>query len=133
MVAPVSIKQDCDAVWLPYPNPAGAMERLYRHHVPSKLPEYLALGMPVIVTGPEYATGIRWARAHAHAVATETGGDIDRMVALFQRLRNDAAWRRQIAEEGWVAGQRDFDPVLIRQRFIAHLTAACAQTDSNAH
>ena len=126
------IQRDCDAVWLPYPNPAGAMERLYRHHFPSKLPEYLALGMPVIVTGPAYATGVRWARNNTLAVACETGDDVDRMVALFQRLATDPAWRRQLAEEGWVAGQRDFDPVLIRRHFIAHLTAACVPAGSNA-
>jgi hypothetical protein len=48
---------------LPYMNPAGSNELLYRTHFPSKLTEYLALGMPVVVSGPEEATGVRYANA----------------------------------------------------------------------
>lgn len=118
------IQRECDAVWLPYPNPAGLMEHLYRHHFPSKLPEYLALGMPVIVTGPDYATGVRWARANADAVACAPGADPVEMTALFQRLATDHAARRQLAECGWQAGQRDFDPAAICAQFLAHLNAA---------
>ncbi|MDI1335072.1 MAG: glycosyltransferase [Lacunisphaera sp.] len=118
------IQRDCDAVWLPYPNPAGSMERLYRHHFPSKLPEYLALGMPVIVTGPDYATGVRWARANAAAVVVASGADQAEMTALFQTLATDHAARRQLAERGWAAGQRDFDPAAICAQFLAHLNAA---------
>jgi glycosyltransferase involved in cell wall biosynthesis len=57
------IKESCDAVILPYSNPAGKYELLYRTHFPSKLSEYLALGMPVVVCGPEFATGLRYAQA----------------------------------------------------------------------
>jgi len=59
-----------DVMILPYSNPAGGNELLYRTHCPSKLTEYLALGMPVIVSGPEFATGVRWARG-AVAVARQ--------------------------------------------------------------
>jgi len=117
------IQRDCDAVWLPYPNPAGAMERLYRYHFPSKLPEYLALGLPVIVSGPDYATGVRWARGRPAAVATASGRDHAELLGLFRRLAVDSAWRSQLAREGWAAGQQSFDPVMIRDQFHAHLRA----------
>lgn len=64
------IQETCDAVILPYMNPAEGNESLYRTHFPSKLTEYLALGMPVIVSGPEFATGVRYARG-AEAVAPQ--------------------------------------------------------------
>jgi glycosyltransferase involved in cell wall biosynthesis len=118
------IQRDCDAVWLPYPDPAGGLERLYRHHFPSKLPEYLALGLPVLVTGPEYATGVRWARAHAGAVAVAPGHDPAAIMALLRRLASDSAWRTELAERGWAAGQADFDPATLVRNFREHLTAA---------
>jgi glycosyltransferase involved in cell wall biosynthesis len=118
------IKQDCDAVWLPYPNPAGSMERLYRHHFPSKLPEYLALGMPVLVTGPGFATGVRWARANPGAIAWAGGDSVDEMADLLKQLAANPGLRRQLAVQGWEAGRRDFDPVSIRTRFQAHLAEA---------
>lgn len=57
-----TMQERADVMILPYANPAGPHELLYRTHFPSKLTEYLALGMPVIVSGPEFATGVKWAR-----------------------------------------------------------------------
>jgi glycosyltransferase involved in cell wall biosynthesis len=119
------IQRDCDAVWLPYPNPAGTMEPLYRYHFPSKLPEYLALGLPVVVTGPDYATGVQWARRNPDAVASiPTPATAEEMTAFFQRLATDADLRCRLAGQGWQAGQRDFDPRRIVAEFHAHLAAA---------
>ena len=61
------VTDECDAVILPYCRPEHGHEQLYRTHFPSKLPEYLALGMPVIVTGPSYATGMQWANENKAA------------------------------------------------------------------
>ncbi len=119
------LQRDCDAVWLPYPaRPDRKLERLYRHHFPSKLPEYLALGMPVLVTGPHYATGVRWARENPAAAARATGSDEAELADVFARLRADSGWREQLAERGWHAGLADFDPVKIREQFAESLASA---------
>jgi hypothetical protein len=56
------MQERADVMILPYAFDAGTNELLYRTHFPSKLTEYLGLGMPVVVSGPEFATGVRWAR-----------------------------------------------------------------------
>jgi glycosyltransferase involved in cell wall biosynthesis len=67
----IRILQDrCDVLWLPYLNPAGENERLYRTHFPSKLCDYLQAGMAVWVTGPEFATGVRWWSGRKHNPGT---------------------------------------------------------------
>jgi hypothetical protein len=74
-----------DAMILPYMNPAGSNELLYQTHFPSKLTEYLALGMPVIVSGPEEATGVRWALGkgpEARGKRQEAGGKEARHEAI---------------------------------------------------
>ena len=124
-VAWEGLKRDCDAVWLPYPDLGGQMERLYRHHFPSKLPEYLALGMPVIVTGPAYATGMRWARRNLGSELC--AGNIADLGDLLHRLAADAPLRRQLAERCLQSGQREFDPTKIASEFHAHLAAASAE------
>ena len=117
-------QSDCDAVLLPYQNPANAMrEQLYRYHFPSKLPEYLALGMPVIITGPEYATGVKWALRHPDAVACYSGTDTTGMARLFEGLRDSSDTRVALAKAAFIAGNRDFDPVRIRAQFRAALGA----------
>jgi glycosyltransferase involved in cell wall biosynthesis len=112
-----AIQSDCDAVILPYPNPAGKMDFLYRHHFPSKLPEYLALGMPVIVTGPDYATGVKWSQQHSEAIATYSAPDIDGIRRLLNRLRSSNEYRVRLAMRGFEAGNRDFDPIAIKSQF----------------
>ncbi len=57
-----TMQERADVMILPYSNPAGDNEMLYRTHFPSKLTEYLGLGMPVVVSGPEFATGVRYGR-----------------------------------------------------------------------
>jgi glycosyltransferase involved in cell wall biosynthesis len=125
-VAWAAVKAECDAVIMPYPNPAGAMERLYRHHFPSKLPEYLALGMPVIVTGPDYATGVKWAAHHADAVVHYASPDLGGLARIFERLRDDADERFRLAQSGYTVGNREFDPALIKMQFLTSLRKAAA-------
>lgn len=57
-----TMQERADVMILPYSNPAGDNEMLYRTHFPSKLTEYLGLGMPVVVSGPEFATGVRYGK-----------------------------------------------------------------------
>ncbi|HEY1793412.1 MAG TPA: glycosyltransferase [Opitutaceae bacterium] len=122
-----SFKRECDAVWQPYPNPAGTMERLYRYHFPSKLPEYLALGMPLIVTGPDYATGLAWARRNlgpdlCASSAAELG-------AVLAGLASSGEKRVALARLCHEAGERDFNPAHIVKTFrglLAGLAPAAA-------
>ena len=116
-----SVQRECDAVILPYPNPAGPLERLYRHHFPSKLPEYLALGLPVIVTGPSYATGVKWALRNADAAQSWTETDPNEFAQVLTVLREDASRRTELAEHGFAAGERDFEPRRIRAEFLRHI------------
>jgi glycosyltransferase involved in cell wall biosynthesis len=64
------LQERCDVLWLPYLDPAGENERLYRTHFPSKICDYLQAGMAVWVTGPEFATGVRWWSRRNHYPAT---------------------------------------------------------------
>jgi glycosyltransferase involved in cell wall biosynthesis len=118
------IKQECDAVIFPYLNPAGRMQLLYSHHFPSKLAEYLALGMPVFMAGPAEATGVRWASANPSAVLLETALDCESMAASLGRLREDAPMRMAMAAAALAAGSASFDPVAIRDQMIKALRAA---------
>jgi len=119
------LKRDCDAVWLPYPRIGGKMERLYRHHFPSKLPEYLALGMPAIVTGPDFATGMRWARENLGPELCAS--EVSEFAALLRRLSGDSAARRRLAELCSQRGNRDFEPRRIAAQFESHLAAAAGR------
>jgi glycosyltransferase involved in cell wall biosynthesis len=116
-----TIQAECDAVILPYPNSSGRLENLYRYHFPSKLPEYLALGMPVVVTGPDYATGVKWALRNPNAVMSCAKPDVASHIEWLKRLRSDTTLRVSLAEAGGRAGLEDFDPTAIKNQFLDRL------------
>jgi glycosyltransferase involved in cell wall biosynthesis len=111
------IKSECDAVLLPYCFPNHGHQALYRTHFPSKLTEYLALGMPVIVSGPRYATGVSWGLRNPGSclVLVEEGG-VEWIKALVE-LRDDAQLRSRLSQNAVTAGMQDFDPLKIRSLF----------------
>jgi glycosyltransferase involved in cell wall biosynthesis len=127
-----AVKSDCDAVILPYPNPAGVMEKLYRYHFPSKLPEYLSLGMPVIVTGPAYATGVAWALRSPGSSAVWTDPGHAAFVRELTELRENAEMRTKLAANGAKAGAAAFDPSRIQSEFYRHLKEAATPVAGHA-
>ena len=98
-----TMQEQADVMILPYSNPAGAHDLLYRTHFPSKLTEYLALGMPVIVSGPEMATGVRYARGAARKMEdgrSEMGGQAGRSEIEDRRLEIEGKAGR-LEDEDW--------------------------------
>ena len=120
-----TVQSECDAVLLPYAFD-GAATRIYRTHFPTKLSEYCWIGMPILVVGPEYATGVRWAQRHPEAAITSTSPDTAMLAPLLGRLQGDAALRIALARGGASVARRDFEPPGIRARFVSHLRQAAA-------
>jgi glycosyltransferase involved in cell wall biosynthesis len=125
------IKQECDAVLLPYCFPNLGHQNLYRTHFPSKLPEYLALGMPVIIAGPSDAAGVRWGMCNRESCVVLTEQDGETWINALTQLRHDGALRLRLSRSSVAAGNRDFDPIVIRSFFqkilsdVARAAHAC--------
>ena len=113
----------CDALLQPYANPAGKHELQYRTHFPSKLGEALSLGLPLVVTGPTWASGLAWCaeRPGAALLVTEPGDAP--LIAAFTRLRDDAAFRVELATRAQAAALELAAPTL-REKFLAHVRDA---------
>jgi glycosyltransferase involved in cell wall biosynthesis len=116
------VKAECDAVILPYCRSEHGHEDLYRTHFPSKLPEYLALGMPVIVTGPPYATGVQWAVSNPEACIRVGIDEDDKWSGILSSLRADADLRVRLARGAAKAG-RIFEPNRLIAKFASRLRA----------
>jgi len=115
------IKNECDAVILPYCYPQHGHQALYRTHFPSKLPEYLALGMPVLISGPDYATGVKWGIQNQEAciVITEQFGPTWLKTLASLKARPDL--RSKLAVAAVTIGNRHFDPKAITNSFNRNL------------
>lgn len=126
------VQAECDAVILPYPaNSSDHRQTLYRTHFPSKLPEYLALGMPIIVSGPSHTTGVQWALAHPDACALVLSDCINSWPAVLRRLASDDCFRSDLAHAALAAANKEFHPEKIEAHFTKRLRDVA--TIANGH
>lgn len=116
----------CDVLLQPYLNPPGPHARQYRTHFPSKLGDALSLGLPLLLTGPGDASGVRWCAARPGcALAITEPGDAPFLAAL-QRLRDDAELRVSLAT-GAQAAAAELSAPKLRHDFSAALQRALAR------
>jgi len=75
---------------------------------PSKLTDYTAVGLPILVRAPVYGTATRWARENPEAAALVTAPDPASIVAAARRLIADAPYRQALAYGALAVGERMF-------------------------
>ena len=118
------VQEECDAVILPYYTGQNPGHRaLYRTHFPSKLVEYLALGMPVIITGPDFAAGVQWGLSHAASCVTVPAGGVLRLTDVLRALAGNPDHRVALAQNAARAADEEFDPDDVERQFVASLSA----------
>jgi glycosyltransferase involved in cell wall biosynthesis len=115
------VQKECDVVILPYCSPEHGHEKLYSTHFPSKLPEYLALGMPVVISGPDYATGVQWGIDHPEACAVVQLNSQDKWDSTLRRLIEDADYRCALAQGAAAAANAELAPERIELLFRSRL------------
>ena len=90
---------------------------------PSKLTDYTATGLPLLIHGPSYASAVRWAQAEPGvAEIVDEPGDAPLLAAL-ERLRQDAGLRERLAATAVAVGQRYFDYIHAQRTLYATVTA----------
>lgn len=114
------LRDRCDVVLQPYLNPPGPHAQQYATHFPSKLGDYLALGVPLLVTGPSNATGVDWCLRHPGCALVVTEPATSALQTAVGRLKNDSALRRELAL-GALAAASAFDLVSTSAQFYTDL------------
>ena len=75
---------------------------------PSKLTDYTAVGVPLLIYGPDYCSAVRWANDHKGAAATVAGEGEAGLLAALERMRSDAAYRLELARTAIAVGETYF-------------------------
>jgi hypothetical protein len=76
---------------------------------PSKLADCTAMGLPLLIDGPEYCTAVRWARENPGVAEVTTDENIDGLAACLMRLQ-DPTHRLRLAREAIFRGKEYFAP-----------------------
>jgi hypothetical protein len=91
---------------------------------PSKLADYTAIGLPILVWGPPYSSAVRWAAENPGATLCVRDPDPAAVLAVLERLVGDPAHAAAVAASGVAAGSRYFDVAAARATFFAALEPA---------
>lgn len=114
------IGQTADVLFLP-----ASFEPRERDDVatlfPSKLADYTAIGLPVLVWGPEYSSAARWVRENPEAAVLVTDPAPEAAWRALERLCSERNYAVQVAAAGLEAGKRYFDLKAARQTLYAAL------------
>jgi hypothetical protein len=89
---------------------------------PSKLADYTAVGLPILIWGPEYSSVARWSASNPGAAELVTDPDPAALTGPLSRLA-DPCRAGRLADACVEAGTRDFDERIVRDRFLAALAA----------
>lgn len=88
---------------------------------PSKLADYTAAGVPLLIWGPAHCSAVRWAREHPGVAEVVDEPDARRLEDAIERLASDAGHRLRLAAEAASVGDRVFSWQAAQQVFHAAL------------
>ena len=75
---------------------------------PSKLTDYTATALPLLIWGPKESAAVRWASSEPGVAAVVTEPDENAMAVMLKKLAAELAWRRDLGATAFEVGKRYF-------------------------
>jgi len=101
------LRSEFDVLFVPMSFEVAGHAVNMRLGFPSKIADYAATGVPMLICGPEYCSAVRWARSNqpiAEVVVSETADDLAQAVSRLRSLSH----REFLARRGLEVGERLF-------------------------
>jgi glycosyltransferase involved in cell wall biosynthesis len=117
------LRDEADVLFVPMsfaPEDAPNMRMAF----PSKLTDYTAVGLPLLICGPPYCSAVRWAQANAGVADVVITDDVDALGGAVDRLSRDPAYRASLANTSQQVGNRDFSAAAAESIFHSALHGA---------
>jgi glycosyltransferase involved in cell wall biosynthesis len=95
---------------------------------PSKLADYTAVGLPLLIYGPDYCSAVRWAKENPGASEVVTTEGSVELANAVQRLASSPSNRVLLGMRALEVGRRDFSSNLVRDVFNHALLSPDKQT-----
>lgn len=111
-----SLRKEVDALFVPMsfiPEDRSNMELSF----PSKLTDYTALGLPIIIWGPRYCSAVRWATENAGVAEVVSEPGVDALAGSVKKLIADANYRRSLASAALAKGRQFFANEVVVSQF----------------
>jgi len=115
------LREEADALFVPMSfDPAEAANM--RMGFPSKLTDYAAVGLPLLVFGPPYCSVVRWAQENQGVAAVVTQDDPELLAASIRRIAQSPSYRIELGRCALEAGRKFFACEAGRQILVEALS-----------
>ena len=84
---------------------------------PSKLTDYTAAGVPLLIWGPPYCSAVRWAREHEGVAEVVDDAEGEGLQPAIARICESASHRRRLASRAIEVGEMLFGHAAARRIF----------------
>lgn len=119
------LRDEADFVFVPMTFDNGDDRQNMRLSFPSKLTDYTATGLPLLIWGPAYSSAVRWAQRHAPVSEVVTTEEVSEIDAAVTRLES-AERRKQLGQSAMHAGNLLFSHDICVQTLYAALRSGRA-------
>jgi glycosyltransferase involved in cell wall biosynthesis len=89
---------------------------------PSKLTDYTAIGVPILIWGPAYCSGIRWAQDNPGAAEVVVVDEDAAVTTAIKKLAAEPELRERLATRAMNVGHAQFSRASITKQFFSVLT-----------
>jgi glycosyltransferase involved in cell wall biosynthesis len=116
------LRRDADVLFVPM-SFADADRANMRMGFPTKLTDYTAVGVPLLICGPPDCSAVRWAHQDPSVAEVVTSTDEASLQGALDRLFRDPELRARLAQSAQDAGNRDFCHATAERTFRTALQA----------
>ena len=88
---------------------------------PSKLADYTAIGLPLLIWGPSYCSAVQWSKQNPNVAAVVEEQSVESLEKAVQKLVNLPDYRYELAMNALTTGQRYFSHTNVQEKFFCHL------------
>jgi glycosyltransferase involved in cell wall biosynthesis len=115
------LHRDADVLFLPMSFVTSELDAMALNF-PSKLTDYTAAGLPLVIWGPESCSAAKWAASEPGVAAVLTDPEPGAMALILKRLKENAAWCSELAKTSVMIGKKYFAPRVADELFFSSLT-----------
>ena len=115
------LHKDADVLFLPMSFVASELDAMALNF-PSKLTDYTASGLPLLIWGSKTSSAVKWAAIESGVAAVVTNPDPSKMAAMLKKLMEDPNWRNELATTSVTIGNKYFNPTAANEIFVSSLT-----------
>ncbi len=124
-----TLRQKADVLFVPM-----SFEFKYKFNMqlcfPSKLTDYTAIGLPLLIWGPSYCSAVRWAKDNPGVAEVVDTNSIDALQIAVDKLNKDSQYRDQLGLMALKKGQEYFSHSQAINQFYQHITLKVASKET---